>query len=176
MSKEEPEQASVASGVRNGRRKNLVLGGILLGVMLAEGLTVFILVKRFGPQPSSAQAGVVGLDGTEGQAAPEEAEVEVTQFRAQNKKAQQIVVYDLAVYATVAKPDQEKLQSLVRNRQATIQDRFSSIVRAADPQVMMEADPATLRQRFHQELSEIVGEDVQIKEVLIPSIVAYREE
>ncbi len=170
------EPVGATSAKNTGSRKNLMLGGVLLGVMVAEGLVVFVLVKHFGAQPATAEAGgMAGLDPSQGERAAEGVEVEVVRFRAQNERARQLVVYDVSVYATVSKGDEQTFQELIEQKQATIQDRFSSVIRAADPQVLMEADPATLRQQFLQELARVVGDEDMIRGILIPSIVSYRE-
>ena len=150
----------------SGRKKNLIVGGVLLGVMLAEGVTVAILVKSFGPEPATAEAGegIDGLDPDEGMKALDEVEVQVARFRALNEQARQLVYYD-----------ETECKDLVERRQATIQDRLSSVVQAADPKVLMEADRATLRQQFKQELGQILGDAELIHQVLIPSLVKTRE-
>lgn len=177
MAKQEvAEPIEETSAKSAGRRKNLAVGGILLGVMLAEGLTVFILAKHFGPQPGTAKAGGIGgLDPSEGQQAPQEVEVEVARFRAQNEQARQVVVYDVAVYATVSQGNEEAFRGLVEQKRNRIQDRLSSVIRAADPRVLVEPDRATLRLQFRQELTRITGDEEMIQEILIPSIVSYRE-
>jgi flagellar basal body-associated protein FliL len=159
------------------RKKNLIVGGVLLGVMLAEGVTVAVLVKGFGPNPSSAQAGegIGGLNPDEGTKASDEVEVRVARFRALNEQARQLVYYDLEVYVTVAKENEGKCKDLIERRQATIQDHLSSVIQAADPKVLMEADRAALRQQFKQELGEILGDAELIHQVLIPSLVKTRE-
>ena len=161
----------------SGRKKNLIVGGVLLGVMLAEGVTVAILVKSFGPEPATAEAGegIDGLDPDEGMKALDEVEVQVARFRALNEQARQLVYYDLEVYVTVSKDNETECKDLVERRQATIQDRLSSVVQAADPKVLMEADRATLRQQFKQELGQILGDAELIHQVLIPSLVKTRE-
>jgi len=170
---EEPQQVPAAGGKR---RKNLVLVGVIGGVMLIEGAAVFVLAKHFGAQPAAAEAkDHGGLNPEEGEKKPEPVELEIVRLRAQNEKAQRVVVYDLSVYAVTTKEHEEKLKGMVEQRRALIQDRFSSVIRSADPKVLMEADPATLRQKFKQELAQIVGDEKMIEQVLIPSIVSFRE-
>lgn len=176
MAEDFEESAQAEAGGGRSRRKNLIMVGILVGVMVIEGAGVFILAKHFGARPASAEAGGIdGLDPEEGQKAPKEIEVEVARFRAQNDQARQTAVYELTVYAVVLETDQEAFASMIEQKKATIQDRFSSIIRAADPQVLNEPDPATLRQSFERELSQIAEEEEMVRRVLIPSIVAYRE-
>ena len=74
---------------------------------------------------------------------------------------------DLARAALEDEPMAERLVALVGGSRA----RSAAVVRAADPQRFIEPDLATLRQQFKRVLSEMAGEDVEIKEVLIPSIV-----
>ena len=177
MAKEQVAEPIEETSVKTrGRRKNLVVVGILLGVMLAEGLTVFVLAKRFGPQPGTAEAGGIGgLDPEEGRKRLQEVEVEVARFRAQNEQARQVVVYDVAVCVTVSQDNEETFKGLIEQKRNTIQDRLSSVIRAADPKVLTEPDRSTLRQQFRQELIHVVGDEEVIREVLIPSMVSYRE-
>ena len=157
------------------RRRNMIFGSILLGVMLLEGLAVVFMVKHFGPDPASAGAAqVAGLDADGGALPSDEVEIEVTSFRAQNEQSRQLVLYDVVIWVSVAKEDAESFQKLVEGKQATIKDRLSSVVRAADPQVLSEPDPASLRQQFHRELNTIVGDEETIQRVMIPSIMPWR--
>ena len=155
-------------------RKNIIMGGVLLGVMGFEALVVFVLVKHFTAPPLPAEAsGPAGLNPDDGEALSREKEVQITKFRALNDKTQRPVMYDLTVFARVSEADAVGLEKLVESRSATIRDRFSSVVRSADPKRFQEPDLATLRQEIKQELSKIAGEDLIIREVLIPSIMPY---
>lgn len=158
---------------KSGRKKALIMGGVFLGVMLLEGGLVFFLARTFGGGPHGAEAMGGGLDAGEGQAAVDLVEVEVVEFRAQNDKAQRAVVYELKVFATVSADDARGFTELVGNKQATVQDRFSGVIRAADPERFREPDLATLREKFKKVLTEMAGEDFDVHEVLIPSIVPY---
>jgi hypothetical protein len=156
-------------------RKNVIFGSLLLVIMILEGAVVVVLVKNFGPQPAQVAAeGINGLDPQEGQGAPEEVEVEVVTFRAQNEKLRQVVMYDMTVFASVLEEDASAFKQLVSDRQATIKDRFSSVIRSSDPEVLAEPDPVTLRGQFRQELGSIVGDPEMVRQILIPSIIPYR--
>lgn len=168
------EGASDAGSPRKGK-KNLMFGGILLSVMLLEGVGVFFLVKAASPGPNMAAGGQAGgLDPGAGERALDDVELQVASFRAQNEKSRQLVMYDLVVWVAVPKDRADFVKKLFESKQATIKDRLSSVVRAADPQVLAEPDAATLRERFRQELTEIVGEEQTILRVLIPTLVPWR--
>lgn len=154
--------------------------GMIVGVMALEAALVVVLVKKFSPTPQTAAAGESspagpGLNPQEGVKRLAEVETRVVKFRARNDKSAEPIIYDFEVFAVVDEDKSEQFKKLLESKQATIQDRFSAIVRSADPQRFLEPDLASLRDRFKHELSKIAGDDKTVKEVLIPSIVPYRE-
>lgn len=154
-----------------------VIGGVILGVMLAEGLVIFVLVKSFGgadPQAANA-AGISGLDADGGQKASEKAEVEIVSIRATNEKSQPRTIYQLSIFAVVPSEHKEAFEKVVAGRTETIKDRFTRIIRAADPNSFTEPDLATIRKQFEYELNQIVGIEGAVDEVLISSIVPYTD-
>lgn len=158
------------------KKKNVMVGGILLGVMLAEGLLVFFLVRHFSGGPVEALGGAVGgLNPEEGEKVKTDVEVEVARFRAQNERAQRMTIYEMSVFALVKEDQAAKFRAAQEARKNTIQDRFSSVIRASDPQRFIEPDLATLRDRFRQILSEVMGEEFEIQGVLIPEIVSFSD-
>lgn len=161
---------------RSGRRQNMILGGILVAVMLIEGVVIFVLAKHYtgGPQEAAAQ-GPGGLDRGSGERAVQEVEVEVCRVRAQNDRTQRLIIYDVTVFATVSEHDRRRFSRVLESKQATIQDRLGGVIRAAAPERFMEPELTSLRQRFRQVLSDIAGDEIEIIEVLIPSIVAYTD-
>ncbi len=176
MAKQEitEELAAEAPAAVSTRKKNLMMAGILVGVMLLEGFGVFFLARYFGGKPQAALAAdLQGLDPNGGEKAPVDLELEIVKFRAQNEKSQPAAVYEMTIAAVVGEKSQAKVAELLARKRATIQDRLSRVVRAMDPQRFSEPDLATLRQQFQYELSQIAGEEGAIKEVLIPSIVRY---
>lgn len=177
------EQAEAASGGAQakpaGRKKSLIFGGIFLGVMIAEGVGVALVVRHFSGGPASAEAQQMGEDGpglnpAEGQKKAEDAEVEVATFRAQNGRARQVMMYDVNVAVAVSGEKEADLKALLEKKKSEIRDRFISTIRAADPQILSEPDCATLRQQFHQILVEILGGEELVKKVLIPQFNSYR--
>jgi len=179
-------------------KRGLTAVGIVAGIMLAEAAGVFFIARYFAGGPASANAAApAGLDAHEGVKAPKDVELEVVTVRAQNEKSQQMLVYDITVAAVfeskpapapaadkhgetpVAAPKEgaeaARIAELLARKKATLQDRFGRVVRAMDPQRFSEPDLCTLREQFQYELSQIVGEEATVREVLIPSIVRYNE-
>lgn len=155
-------------------RGKLIMIGVIAGVMIAEAAVVFVLVKSFsggGPQEAEAHS-TEGLKEGEG-ATPAAAQVdlEVVKFRAQNEKSQRLLMYELSVSAVVSGDSEEEIKEILERRKETIRDRFTRVVRSADPSRFMEPDLATLRDQFKAELSQVIGKEGAIQEVLIPQIV-----
>lgn len=172
---EEAAQAEVAEAApASGRRKNLVMIGVLVGVMVAEALVVFVLVKSFSrsANPQGAEAAAVdGVVPDEGEKAPVTVEVKLGDFRTQNRQGQQSYVVDFAVYATVPNMEQEAAEAAVAARSATIRDHLSRVVRSMDPERFAEPDLTTLRTQVKQELEKVFGPDLKFEQVLLTDFV-----
>lgn len=177
MPENEKLESSTGQGdSRTGKKRGkMMLAGLVLGVMVVEGLMIFALVKGYTAKPQEANASQ-GLDAHAGQKAPTPAEAQVVQFRAQNDRSQRMTVYDLTVSVVSTSDKIEELKLILEQRKDTIRDRFTRVVRSLDPTRFQEADLATLRSQFRTELNQIVGEDQAVKEVLIPSIIAISEQ
>jgi len=154
-----------------------MVGGVIGGVMLAEALVIIVLAKGFGgASPKEARAlGPGGLDADAGQKASEKVEVEIVGFRATNEKAQRPVIYQLSIFAVVPSEHEEEFKVVLERRRETIKDRFTRIVRAADPDCFSEPDLATVRGQFKHELMQVIGIEDAVDEVLIPSIVPFSD-
>jgi len=172
------EQQSGEAPTGGGRRKMVILGGLMLGVMLAEGLVVFILVKSFAaPPPAAAEASdAAGLAHGEGHKEPQEVEVEIGKFHVQNEKSQRLIAYDFEVYVLVSDKNVDKLKDTLTRKAATIRDHVARIVRSTDPQRFAEPDFTTLRELLKHELGQIVGDQEVILQVLIPAVTRVTED
>jgi hypothetical protein len=62
------------------------------------------------------------------------------------------------------------VSKVLQKRKATVQDRLARVVRAAEPERFSEPDLRTLRKQFLVELTQIMGEEGLIQEILIPAI------
>lgn len=172
---EEAIEASPAK--KSGNRKNIIMLGILLGVMLLEGVVVFVLVKTFvAPSPEEALAAQTpdGLNPEEGDDL-RDVEVKVADFSAQNEQSPRVMIYRFVVYAVVSEADSESFMTMVDRNKAKIEDRFTRVVRGMDPKRFAEPDLSTLRAHLKHELSQLAKEETEIKEVLLPSVEAFSD-
>jgi len=178
MAEQAEVQAATEGQARSpGRKRNLAFLGVFLGVMIAEGVGVALVVRHFSGGPAAAEAHATsGLDPNEGEKKPEDVEVEIANFRAQNSRARQVMMYDVSVAVSVSGEKEADLKAQLERKKAAIRDRFISTIRAADPQVLAEPDCETLRQQFHQILAEILGAEDLVKKVYIPQFTTFRAE
>lgn len=158
------------------RRRNLLTIAVVGGLMLLEGVGLFFAAKMFTPTAVSLaeSEGPPKPVDENGQPLPEHTEIHVTDLMAFNSKTGQVFVYQLMVYARVATEHAAQVRDLIENRQHTIQDRLSRLVRASDPKLLEDPGLDTLRRQFEQELNAIFGEDRLILEVLLPQFSVSR--
>jgi flagellar basal body-associated protein FliL len=176
------------------KRKNVIMLGALVGVMAAEAVVVFILVKHFAKaaNPPDAHAGSPsGLVAGEGKKASPDLEVKIGEFRVQNRKGQQPYTIAFSVFATVPAPEKKaeaekggkgeggeggeggaaaKVRpedAAVAAKAAKIKDRFTRVIRSMEPDHFTEPDLMTLRGKLKEELSEVLGLELKIQEVLL---------
>ena len=179
MAKEEAvEQHDEATPGKPKKSKGrLMVGGVIGSVMLVEALVIVVLIRSFsGASPQQAQAaGPGGLDADAGQKASEKVEIEIVGLRATNEKSQRPVIYQLTIAAVVPSEHEKEFKQVLERRTETIKDRFTRIIRAADPSCFNEPDLATVRAQFKHELVQVISIEDAVDEVLIPSIVPFSD-
>ena len=158
-------------------RKRLKAVGVILGVMVLEAVVIVVLVKSYVvPQPQAVLADQLGgLDASAGQRALRKAEVEIAHIRALNEKSPRVVIYDMNVYAVVPEKDEPAFREILERRKQTVRDRFVRVVRGADPSYFQETELTTLRAQFQAALSTLLGDEITVHEVLVPSIIPYTD-
>lgn len=171
MADKEVEQLSETEGNRPGRRKHLVLVGILFGIMAAEALVVVVLFKYFGPAPVQATAMTAGLDETQGVPNNQDVEVAITTLRAPNEKAG-MTIYELTIVAVVGEQHREECMQLIEARANKIQDRFSTIVRESDPRDFS-GSMEVVRTKFKNELANVLESEDMVREILFPKAMPF---
>ncbi len=170
---------------------------ILLGVvMVVEAVILFGGFKMLGGGAKPAQAADLatseegeaatdGHDGGHGDAHGEAghgdkaaakstkkgkfAEVPVLRFRAQNKRSGRSVLYDVGLAAVVKSDFEERVKTMMKDREATLQDRMRTIIAQSEPEKLdggVEPGLETLRRQVKYQLDEMLGEGV-IEEVLV---------
>jgi flagellar basal body-associated protein FliL len=162
---------------------------MLGGVMILEALVLFAGFRMLGGGPQSAHGADLQLHEDEkkgdghgeegnGSSAPKAGTVElqVLEFRAQNKLSGRTFLYDVSVYLVTKAEFSDKVKSTLAGREALIKDRVRTIIAQNDPEKLgggSEPGLETLRRQVKHQLDEIVG-DGMIEEVLIPRCIPFR--
>jgi flagellar basal body-associated protein FliL len=179
------------------------MGGLLAktpdmlgGVMILEAVVLFAGFKFLGGGPKPVGASVITEDsaasGEHGEPAKDEhgnpipgaaktakgktAEVQVLDFKAQNRQTGRLLLYDLSVYVVVKSEVESQVKDTIKAREALIKDRVRTIIAQNDPEKLgggSEPGLETLRRQVKHQLDEIVGDGL-IEEVLIPRCIPFR--
>jgi len=156
----------------NKRKQTIVMIAAVAAIMLLEAGGIFLAVRFFGGGPAPAEAvGLVEKPITE---LSDDVEVPVVKFKAPNMKTGKLFLYDIEVYARVKKDRAEELTKILETYKATVEDRLARVIRSADPQDLREDGLETLRRQIKHELSQIVGDEKMIEEILIPRCTPFR--
>jgi flagellar basal body-associated protein FliL len=89
-------------------------------------------------------------------------------------KSGRLFLYDIEVYAKTKREKAEALKKMLEGYKATIEDRLSRVVRAAEPQDLQEDGLETIRRQVKHELGQIVGDEKMIDEILIPKCTPFK--
>ncbi len=155
------------------KRKNLLVLGIVGGVMLIEGVSLYFAMKMFGAGAKEGVSETV-LAGLADKSAPHSSELVIAEFKALNEKSGATYMVDIKVCARVPSDRQGEAEGLVQSRKETILDRLNQLVRSADAQHLKEEDLATLRRLMAAELNAVLGKTDLIEEVLITRFSKFR--
>ncbi len=168
MAKEEAKrEASSEQLPENKSKKSLITFGLFGGVMLVEGVAIFLCMRLLGTQPDPT-LGVEGLNPPATQPWAETEELEVVQLRVQNMNSSRATLYSVKVVVVVHQNDAEKIKEFLASKQNTIEDALSRIIRSAEPQHLAEPGLETLKRQFLFELNALIGDEASIERVLIP--------
>jgi hypothetical protein len=137
-------------------------------LMGAEGVAVFLLAQVLGPGPAQAFGASNGNGGSAGRGGDEFAEVELADCRPSNKMSGRFITLHIRVSALVSSGDLERVEKLVRRKQARIDDGVNTIIRSAELVHLNEPKLETIRRRLKFEFGRIFGDEELVKEVLIP--------
>lgn len=147
--------------------KSMATIGIVSGLMLAEGVGIFFAMKFFGSEPDPT-VGMTQLAVTT-QPFGESKEVELVRVRVQNTNGARPALYSVAINVKVPADKVTFItEDFLKNRQATVTDTISRIIRSADGKHLSEPGLETLKRRVSIELGTLLGDDKVIEEVLIP--------
>ncbi len=150
------------------KKKSLATMGIFGTVMLVEGLAIFLAMRFFGSEPDPA----VGMDTdltTATQPFSERREIEVAHVRVQNSNGERSILYSVTINIVVDHTHEEMIvEDFLKNRQATITDAISRIIRSSEEKHLSEPGLETLKRQVSFELGVLLKDDTIIEQVLIP--------
>lgn len=165
---QKPEEAADKKDAEPAKKKKFMATiGIFGGVMVVEGLAIFFGMKLLGSEPDPTVGMMETLQTT---TAPfeESKELEVAHVRVQNANGARTILYSVTIIARVHREDEETLQEFLDNRKATLSDAISRIIRSADEKHLAEPGLETLKRQVRFELSNLLGDDTIIEQILIP--------
>jgi len=168
--KQNNEEVSPTPAKPKGRWKPLA---IVAGLMLAEGLGIYLLMALVHPAPESAIAADEG-DAADPFNLQGRTEVVICNVTAFNKKEGSLYVYSIELSALVADQDVESVNRFVEARQLSIKDRLQAVVRAADPKDLDDPSLETLKRQLLLELNNLLGGKELIREILISNMLQSR--
>jgi flagellar basal body-associated protein FliL len=152
-----------------GKRGKTLTFAVFGGVMLVEGLAIFMCMKLLGHEPDPT----VGMEGLAPTTKPweESSELPVVQVRVPNNNGARPLLYSVKVVVQVHHGDKQKVQEFLENRKSTIEDTIGRVIRSADEKHLAEPGMETLKRQVRYELSSLIGDEKIIERVLIPECV-----
>jgi len=146
--------------------KSFMTFGIFGGVMLVEGVAIFLCMKFLGSNPDPTQ-GIEGLQATT-QPWEESQELDVGHLRVLNSSGARRVLYSVHVVVRIHHSNFDKMDGFLKGRKNTIEDVMSRVIRGAEAKHLAEPGLETLRRQLRFELNTLLGDETIIEQVLIP--------
>ena len=148
------------------RGKPILTFGIFGGVMIVEGVAIFLGMKFLGSHPDPTK-GLEGLQPTT-QAWTETQEFDVANLRVLNRNGPRAMLYSVRIVVTAHYSKKDKVEEFLKGRKSTIEDVISQILRSAEEKYLAEPGLETLRRQLRFELNALLKDEGVIEQVLIP--------
>ncbi len=165
MAEDEKSTESQQPASKSGKKLPIIVAGI----MLAEGVAVFGLVKVLGAGPSDAQAQLVGEEMA-GEQAPVEILLITDKF--QNMQTGRVWEWHVEIYLRVRQKNAAEIQRIHERDKATIREGVALIFRRAHDRHLKEPGLETIQRQVTAYLNEVFGSDPdgisRIDRVIIP--------
>lgn len=152
------------------RKKSLVTIGLVVGVMLVEGVAIFGVMKMFGNEPDPTLG--MGMEQTTTNPWKEFPEVEVVRLRVENTNGTRTTLYNVTIVVTVHTSKVEEFELILEQRKFTIEDALSRVIQEASEVEMTEPGKETLKKKVRIELGKILHDPDMIEDVLVPQLIA----
>ena len=169
MAEQEQQSSSEApetSPPTEKRGKPILTFGIFGGVMIVEGVAIFLGMKFLGSHPDPTK-GLEGLQPTT-QAWTETQEFDVANLRVLNRNGPRAMLYNVRIVVTAHYSKKDKVEEFLKGRKSTIEDVISQILRSAEEKYLAEPGLETLRRQLRFELNALLKDEGVIEQVLIP--------
>jgi len=162
------QAASRGPKASRGRLYSIV---VVVGLMVVEGLAVYLIANALSPDPLPAAA----ADGGDGSAGTDAyAEIELAECRPSNKMAGRFVTYHIRVLGLVDAEQQETVEAMARARRARLEEAVNVVIRSADPKHLDEPELGTIERRIKYEFDKVFGDETIIHEIVIPQLLQSR--
>ena len=161
----EAPAAETPPSTKNGR---MLTFGIFGGIMLLEGMGIFLCMKFLGSDPDPTVGMEQGLAPTT-RPWEESQEISVAKVRVPNSNGTRTMLYNVRVAVRVHYDNVERAKTFFERRASTVEDTISRVIRSADERHLNEPGMETLKRQIRYELSSLLGDDTLIEQVLIPA-------
>lgn len=143
------------------------LVGLVGGIMVVEGVAVFMCMKFLGSDPDPT----VGMEQTQVPTTrpwQESNEIMVAKVRVLNNSGAKAMLYNVKVVIRVNHQKEQRVADFIESRKNTVQDVISRVIRSAEERHLSEPGLETLKRQVRHELGALLGDDSLIEQVLIP--------
>lgn len=145
--------------------------GIVAAVMVIEAAAVVTVFKVISPKAGHAATDVANIHNDDGDSLKE---IKVVDERFQNMRNTESWMWQVVVAVQVKKRHAEKVEGILKGREAEIKDGLRQIVGRADHNQLKEPNSETLNRQFTAFLNKIVPVDEKSSEPLIEKVLIPR--
>lgn len=147
---------------------------IVAGLMLTEGVGIFLIMKMVSPAPQVARAADEMGTADDPLGLNNRVEIVLCDISAFNRKEGRLFVYNATISVLVDADDQDKIARFVEVREQSIKDRIQVIFRSADPKDLGDPGLESIKRQLVFELNNLLGGKELIRDVLIPKLLQSR--
>ncbi|RIK64006.1 MAG: hypothetical protein DCC65_15125 [Planctomycetota bacterium] len=141
--------------------------GIVGGLMLVEGVGIFLCMKFLGTDPDPTIGIEQALTPTT-KPWEESREILVAKVRVLNSNGSKAMLYNVKVVVRVHHENQGRVEEFFNSRKSTVEDAIGRVIRSAEERHLAEPGLETLKRQVRHELGVLLGDDSLIEQVLVP--------
>ncbi|GJM19099.1 MAG: hypothetical protein DHS20C14_13120 [Phycisphaeraceae bacterium] len=144
---------------------------IVAGLMLAEGVLVYLGVGILGSGPQNAGAQIEGLDQLERE---QQVEILLIEDRFQNMQSGRVWGWSAEVYLKVRKKNEADVQTVMERDAAEIKEGLAMIFRKAQDRHLREPGLETISRQLTNYVNRVFGVDSEgvplVERVILPKL------